>query len=213
MLPKRVDRPFRTITRNTPVNFNVTGDGRRVAVLVGTKELEHVVTHFADQYLNEDFAHCDVAVVYLLNATTRLLCAIAHDLTSPASIIEVPLQVESVGGRNSEVVRPNLAMLRPHELRGRDVLLVDVQVNSGATLAAAYDAVATCDPATLTTACLLRKYNARRIIEPDHTLFEVSSDADPIGFGLDFAGTGKYRGLLYVADARVENYPRQMKSG
>lgn len=84
----------------------------------------------------------------------------------------------------------------PTDLAGRDVLVVDDILDSGATLAAVRSRVLERGPARVRTCVLLDKPSRRRVpIEADHVGFRVP-DLFVVGYGLDHAE--RYRNLPYV---------------
>jgi hypoxanthine phosphoribosyltransferase len=90
------------------------------------------------------------------------------------------------------------------ELAGRDVLIVDDILDTGATLRLVQDDVRRMGPRSLRTVVLLRKVvKASADVVADFVGFEIE-DAFVVGYGLDY--NGWYRNLPYIAVLRPEAY-------
>ncbi len=88
------------------------------------------------------------------------------------------------------------------DVRGRHVLLVDDILDTGATLARLVREIAALQPASITTAVLLRKIGRQTVpIEPDYVGFDIP-DLFVVGYGLDY--NDDYRHLPYIAALEQE---------
>jgi hypoxanthine phosphoribosyltransferase len=91
---------------------------------------------------------------------------------------------------------------RQGELAGRDVLLVDDILDTGATLSALVAELQSHAAREVRTCVFLDKRARRSVeLEPDWRCFEID-DAFVVGYGLDFAG--RYRNLPFVAALKPE---------
>jgi hypoxanthine phosphoribosyltransferase len=88
------------------------------------------------------------------------------------------------------------------DLTGRDVLIVDDILDSGHTLAAVREKLATAKPRSIRVCVLLSKRKQRaRDVHADHVGFEIK-DEFVVGYGLDFME--RYRNLPYIGVLRKE---------
>ena len=116
--------------------------------------------------------------------------------------IELPLQfdfmaVSSYGAatKTSGVVR--ILKDLDHDLRDRDVLVVEDIVDSGLTLKYLLKNLAARKPASLEVAALLRKTGLQKVpLDLRYVGFEISPEF-VVGYGLDFAE--RYRNLPFIA--------------
>jgi hypoxanthine phosphoribosyltransferase len=125
--------------------------------------------------------------------------------------IQLPLQfdfmaVSSYGAatKTSGVVR--ILKDLDHDLRDRDVLVVEDIVDSGLTLKYLLKNLAGRKPATLEVAALLRKEGIQQVdLDVRYVGFDIPNEF-VVGYGLDFAE--KYRNLPYIGTLRPSAYAR-----
>ena len=172
--------------------------GLKVAeVLVSEAGLAAAVARLASE-LDEALAGRDVVLVGVLKGSAFFLCDLARAMRTPVAIDF--LRVSSYGGG----LRPSGNVQIVHDLSddvgGRDVVLVEDIVDSGATLARIRELIAMRNPRSLRVCAMLRKRTpgARRV-PVDHVGFEID-DVFVVGYGLDYAE--RYRQLPYVAVLR-----------
>ena len=123
--------------------------------------------------------------------------------------IELPLQfdfmaVSSYGAatKTSGVVR--ILKDLDHDLRDRDVLVVEDIVDSGLTLKYLLKNLAGRKPATLEVAALLRKEGIQQVnLDVRYVGFDIPNEF-VVGYGLDYAE--KYRNLPYIGTLRASAY-------
>src|SRR5205807_10580150 len=83
------------------------------------------------------------------------------------------------------------------DVRGRHILLIDDNLDTGQTLASLSDHLRTLGLASLRVAVLLRKRGRQTVsFEPDYCGFDIPN-AFVVGYGLDY--NDEYRNLPYVA--------------
>ena len=123
--------------------------------------------------------------------------------------IELPLQfdfmaVSSYGAatKTSGVVR--ILKDLDHDLRDRDVLVVEDIVDSGLTLKYLLKNLAGRKPATLEVAALLRKEGIQQVpLDVRYVGFDIPNEF-VVGYGLDYAE--KYRNLPFIGRLRPSAY-------
>jgi hypoxanthine phosphoribosyltransferase len=123
--------------------------------------------------------------------------------------IELPLQfdfmaVSSYGAatKTSGVVR--ILKDLDHDLRDRDVLVVEDIVDSGLTLKYLLKNLAGRKPATLEVAALLRKEGIQQVpLDVRYVGFDIPNEF-VVGYGLDYAE--KYRNLPFIGKLRPSAY-------
>jgi len=123
--------------------------------------------------------------------------------------IQLPLQfdfmaVSSYGAatKTSGVVR--ILKDLDHDLRDRDVLVVEDIVDSGLTLKYLLKNLAGRKPATLEVAALLRKEGIQQVdLDVRYVGFDIPNEF-VVGYGLDYAE--KYRNLPYIGMLRPSAY-------
>jgi hypoxanthine phosphoribosyltransferase len=100
---------------------------------------------------------------------------------------------------SGEVIFKQVAL---QEMIERDVLILDDILDSGHTLVAVHDKLATAKPRTIRVGVLLSKKKPRaRHVEADYVGFEIE-DEFVVGYGLDFIE--RYRNLPYIGVLRKE---------
>jgi hypoxanthine phosphoribosyltransferase len=125
--------------------------------------------------------------------------------------IELPLQfdfmaVSSYGAatKTSGVVR--ILKDLDHDLRDRDVLVVEDIVDSGLTLKYLLKNLAGRKPATLEVAALLRKEGIQQVnLDVRYVGFDIPNEF-VVGYGLDYAE--KYRNLPFIGTLKPSAYAR-----
>jgi len=123
--------------------------------------------------------------------------------------IELPLQfdfmaVSSYGAatKTSGVVR--ILKDLDHDLRDRDVLVVEDIVDSGLTLKCLLKNLAGRKPATLEVAALLRKEGIQQVnLDVRYVGFDIPNEF-VVGYGLDYAE--KYRNLPFIGTLKPSAY-------
>ena len=124
-------------------------------------------------------------------------------------LLHLPVEVDFVAAssygaatNSSGEIRLLKDLGRPIE--GRHVVIVEDIIDTGRTLRALLDDLATRRPASLRVCCLLDKPIRREVeLKPDYCGFEIP-DTFVVGYGLDFAH--QYRNLTYIGVLKPEAY-------
>ena len=148
--------------------------------------------------IDGDFEGRPLLLVGILKGAVFFLCDLARRLHSPLEIDFLQVSSYGRGTRSSGNVR----LLRDLsiDVAGRDVVIVEDVVDSGATLRRILDLLATRRPARLRVCALLRKRSAADVAV-DYLGFDIP-DRFVVGYGLDAAE--RYRNLPYVAVIAAE---------
>ena len=148
-----------------------------------------------------DYAGKELTVVAILQGGLILMADLLRR-------VQLPLRIETIsvasyhGGTESSGTVTFLQNRMP-DLNGRHVLLLDDILDSGRTLHAIREKLATeCSPASVRICVLLRKRKQRAcVVEADYTGFDID-DEFVVGYGLDY--NGRYRNLPYIGVLKPE---------
>lgn len=123
---------------------------------------------------------------------------------------DLPLKIDFISvssyGMNSVSGDVNILRGAQTDLRGMDVIIVEDILDTGKTLSKLVSALAAQGAASVKTAVLLDKREARKVpFEADYVGF-VSENAFLVGMGLDYAE--EFRSLPYVGILKREYYEK-----
>jgi hypoxanthine phosphoribosyltransferase len=163
-------------------------------ILISAERIRERVSELARQ-IQADYRDQPVTIVGVLTGCLIFLADLVRHLDLPLRV--ALLQASSYRGA---VTMPGQLAVQADlvpELRGRHVLLLDDNLDTGRTLAHLVAHLRTLEPASLRVAVLLRK-SGRQVValEPDYCGFDIP-DAFVVGYGLDF--NDEYRNLPYLA--------------
>lgn len=172
--------------------------GEIASVLISPDRLRRRIAHLGAE-LTAEYAGKDVVVVALLNGAVLFLADLIRNLPLPLRLQF--LRVSSYrGGRQSGSLR--MDPLRPLNLRGRHVLVVDDILDTGRTLTAVTARLRRFHPASVRTCVLLDKPERRTSpIQADYVGF-IIPDVFVVGYGLDF--DERHRNLPFVGVLKPE---------
>ncbi len=146
--------------------------------------------------LNGRFAGRRAVIVAVLKGATVFLSDLLRTLTFPLSVDFVRIASYGAGTKPGEI-----RFIKDVELslEGRDVIVVDDIVDTGATLARLKEALETHKPASITTVALLRRAPKRRLPPTlDLVGFELESDEFVAGYGIDCAERFRELDAIYA---------------
>ncbi len=162
--------------------------------LLDQQQIQAAVERLADD-VSAYYVGRPLTVIGVLTGSVVLLADLIRRLDFPVQVGVI--QARSYRGHSTE---PGPLQIDPSMLpnvEGRDVLLVDDIFDTGQTLAALVEQMATLGPRRVRTAVLLLKRGRQKVaLRPDYVGFEIP-DAFVVGYGLDFHDA--YRHLPYVA--------------
>ena len=149
----------------------------------------------------------ELTVIAVLNGSLIFAADLLRRIPLPLKLD--CLSVASYHGaatRTGDLVFKQIAL---PDVAGRHILILDDILDSGITLAAIRDKVATERPVSVKICVLLRKLKARmRPVEADHVGFDIG-DEFVVGYGLDYME--RYRNLSCIGVLRKErlNLPNE----
>jgi hypoxanthine phosphoribosyltransferase len=160
--------------------------------------------------ISNDYRERELTVIAVLHGSLMFVADLLRRIPLPLKL--ECLTVASYHGKaqtSGEVIF-NLATASPSgggqitlaDVAGRDVLVLDDILDSGHTLAAVREALATARPHSIRVCVLLSKKKQRaREVDADYVGFEIE-DEFVVGYGLDFRE--RYRNLPYISVLRKE---------
>jgi hypoxanthine phosphoribosyltransferase len=138
-----------------------------------------------------------IHLVGVLTGSFMFLADLARSFKRPVTIEFVRYSSYRNG---TEPVEPPVCELKPRRVSGRHVLIVEDIVDTGETLHALHTFLATLNPQTLRTVCLLDKPTRRRRHVPVEFIGFTIEDIFVVGYGLDHAD--QYRSLPHIVGLR-----------
>jgi hypoxanthine phosphoribosyltransferase len=167
----------------------------RLEILIEADAIQARVAALASAIRRDVGAGVPVHLVGVLKGAFILLADLVRALDDPVTCDFIA--VSSYGPHRSSSGEVRLTKDLDVALAGRDVVLVEDIVDTGATLAYLLDLLRARHPRSLRTLCLLDKSARRRVAVPvDYRGFEIE-DRFVVGYGLDC--DERYRNLPVIA--------------
>jgi hypoxanthine phosphoribosyltransferase len=149
--------------------------------------------------IERDYKGKALTILALMNGSVHFVSDLMRRLNLPVHLECVSVSSYHGATTSSGVVSVNQSVLPP--LKGRDVLLLDDILDSGATLEVLAARLRQ-EAASVSSCVLLRKKRARdHSIVPEYVGFEIE-DEFVVGYGLDFKGY--YRNLPMIGVLKRE---------
>ncbi len=146
--------------------------------------------------LNRRFEGRPAVIVAVLKGATVFLADLLRRLTFPLAVDFVRIASYGTGTKPGEIRFVKDVEL---PLGGRDVIVVDDIVDTGATLERLRQALQTHHPASVTTVSLLRRAPKRRLPPAlDLVGFELETDDFVAGYGIDCAERFREMDAIYA---------------
>ena len=150
--------------------------------------------------ISNDYRDRELTVIAVLNGSLMFMSDLLRRIPLPLKLDCISaVSYHGKAQTSGEVIFKQLAL---PDVVDRDVLILDDILDSGHTLVAVRDRLATVEPRTVRMCVLLskRKQRARRV-DADYVGFEIE-DEFVVGYGLDFME--RYRNLPYIGVLRKE---------
>ena len=171
------------------------------AVLIDTDRISARLFELAAE-IDRDYADKDLLLVGVLKGAVMVMADLARALHTPVEMDWMAVSSYGSGTRSSGVVR--ILKDLDHDLKDRDVLVVEDIVDSGLTLKYLLKNLAGRKPVTLEVAALLRKEGIQQVdLDVRYVGFDIPNEF-VVGYGLDYAE--KYRNLPYIGMLRPSAY-------
>lgn len=170
-------------------------------VLITEEQLKEKVFELGKQ-IEKDYADKNLVVICILKGAMPFLSDIIRVINLPLTIDVMAVSSYGNSTESSGVVR----ILKDLDcsIQGKDVLIVEDIVDSGATLSYLMKNLKERGAATVKLCTILNKLERRKVdVQIDYCGF-IIPDAFVVGYGLDFAE--KYRNLPFVGVLKPEIY-------
>jgi hypoxanthine phosphoribosyltransferase len=170
-------------------------------VLITETELARRIAELAAE-LRGVYEGQDLVLVGVLKGAIMFMTDLARQLRLPLEMDFMAVSSYGDATQSSGIVRITKDL--DGNIAGRNVLLVEDIVDSGATLRYLLENLRSRDPASLRVCALLNKRVARKAdVAVEHVGFEIPNRF-VVGYGLDFAE--QYRNLPYIGVLKSERY-------
>ncbi len=152
------------------------------------------------EQISKDYRDRELTVIAVLNGSLIFMADLLRRIPLPLKLDCLSVASYHGGARTSgEIVFRQVAL---PDVAGRHILVLDDILDSGVTLAAIGQKLATEQPLSVKICVLLRKDKARlRQVEADYVGFDIA-DEFVVGYGLDYLE--RYRNLSCIGVLRKE---------
>ncbi|MDE5863547.1 MAG: hypoxanthine phosphoribosyltransferase [Lachnospiraceae bacterium] len=165
----------------------------QVEVMISEEKVETRVQELAEQ-INADYTGKELHLIVILKGSVFFACELAKRLTMPVTMDF--MKVSSYGDGMVSAGKITIKQELDDDIKGRDVLVIEDIVDSGATLFHLKKLLLARNPASLSVVALLDKPDCRtEDIEIDYCGFEIPNKY-VVGYGLDYMQ--QYRNLSYI---------------
>jgi len=168
--------------------YQITG------TMLSQQEIEAKVEELA-QRIQKDFEGQDVLLVGILKGASVFVADLMRKIDLNVNIDFMSVSSYGSGTESSGTVK--ILKDLDVDIEGKNVLIVEDIIDSGATLRNLYDTLMTRNPKSLKLCTLLDKPERRKVqIKVDYVGFTIE-DKFIVGYGIDY--DEKYRNLPYIA--------------
>jgi hypoxanthine phosphoribosyltransferase len=170
-------------------------------VLIKEDEIQAKLVEMGEQ-ITADYRGRSLLLVGVLKGAFVVMADLSRNIQLPLQFDFMAVSSYGAATKTSGVVR--ILKDLDHDLRNRDVLVVEDIVDSGLTLKYLLKNLAGRKPATLEVAALLRKEGIQQVdLDVRYVGFDIPNEF-VVGYGLDYAE--KYRNLPYIGTLRESAY-------
>jgi len=175
-------------------------------VLIPEAEIRSKLAEMGEK-ITADYRDRSLLLVGVLKGAFVVMADLARHIDLPLQFDFMAVSSYGAATKTSGVVR--ILKDLDHDLRDRDVLVVEDIVDSGLTLKYLLKNLAGRKPATLEVAALLRKEGIQQVaLDVRYVGFDIPNEF-VVGYGLDYAQ--KFRNLPFVATIRSEALGEQQR--
>jgi hypoxanthine phosphoribosyltransferase len=170
-------------------------------VLISEEEIGSKLAEMG-QAITADYEGRRLLLVGVLKGAFVVMADLARHISLPLEFDFMAVSSYGAATKTSGVVR--ILKDLDHDLKDRDVLVVEDIVDSGLTLKYLLKNLAGRKPASLEVAALLRKEGIQQVeLDVRYVGFDIPNEF-VVGYGLDFAE--KYRNLPYIGTLKPTSY-------
>jgi hypoxanthine phosphoribosyltransferase len=170
-------------------------------VLISDEEIQAKIRELGDT-ITEDYRGKDLLLVGVLKGAFVVMADLSRHIRLPLQFDFMAVSSYGAATKTSGVVR--ILKDLDHDIKGRDVLLVEDIVDSGLTLAYLLKNLRARGPASLEVCALLHKADVQQVaVDIRYRGFEIPPEF-VVGYGLDYSE--RYRNLPYVATLKPQAY-------
>ena len=174
-------------------------DGDIEKVLLTEEDIQFKLAEMGEQ-ITRDYAGRTILLVGVLKGAFVVMADLSRHIRLPIQFDFMAVSSYGAATKSSGVVR--IMKDLDHDLKDRDVLVVEDIVDSGLTLKYLLKNLAARKPASLEVAALLRKEGIQQVeLDVRYVGFDIPNEF-VVGYGLDFAE--RYRNLPYIATLKAE---------
>lgn len=168
--------------------YQITG------TMLSQEEIEKKVVELAGKIQN-DYEGQDILLVGILKGASVFVADLMRKIDLNVNIDFMSVSSYGSGTESSGTVK--ILKDLDVDIEGKNVLIVEDIIDSGATLRNLYDTLMTRNPKSLKLCTLLDKPERRKVhIDVDYVGFTIE-DKFIVGYGIDY--DEKYRNLPYIA--------------
>jgi hypoxanthine phosphoribosyltransferase len=170
-------------------------------VLISEQEIEAKLAEMGQQ-ITADYASRSLLLVGVLKGAFVVMADLSRHIRLPLQFDFMAVSSYGAATKTSGVVR--ILKDLDHDVKDRDVLVVEDIVDSGLTLKYLLKNLAGRKPASLEVAALLRKEGIQQVeLDVRYIGFDIPNEF-VVGYGLDFAE--RYRNLPYIGTLKPSAY-------
>jgi len=170
-------------------------------VLIPEAEIQAKLAEMGEK-ITADYRDRSLLLVGVLKGAFVVMADLARHIDLPLQFDFMAVSSYGAATKTSGVVR--ILKDLDHDLRDRDVLVVEDIVDSGLTLKYLLKNLAGRKPATLEVAALLRKEGIQQVdLDVRYVGFDIPNEF-VVGYGLDYAE--KYRNLPFIGTLKPSAY-------
>jgi hypoxanthine phosphoribosyltransferase len=176
-------------------------DGDIEKVLLTEEDIQFKLAEMGEQ-ITADYEGRSILLVGVLKGAFVVMADLSRHIRLPLEFDFMAVSSYGAATKSSGVVR--IMKDLDHDLRDRDVLVVEDVVDSGLTLKYLLKNLAARKPASLEVAALLRKEGIQQVpLDVRYVGFDIPNEF-VVGYGLDYAE--RYRNLPYIGTLKPAAY-------
>lgn len=173
------------------------------SILLSEEQIEEKVNEIANK-ISEEYDGKELIMIGILKGSVIFMSDLVKKITIPCKMDFMAVSSYGNSAETSGVVR--ILKDLDFEIKDKHIIIVEDIIDSGITLQYLLKYLGARKPASIEIACLLNKYERRRVEIPVKYLGCDVPDYFLVGYGLDYAE--RYRNLPYVGILKEEVYKK-----